>query len=129
MIEKPQRYFKVLKKLTDEEIKEYTEQNEQTLHVTEREDRRKAYKQLEVGAQVCAGYLVDRQHDNGPEVHVMYNTAKIDIFNAKTKKFISFIAARPGQIKRYFDNGTWEEWQRTIYRRALYNFKNNLNYK
>ena len=46
--------------------------------------------------------VVDRHHKNGPEVHEISDTGIITIFNQRTKKMITKLIARPGQIKRYF---------------------------
>lgn len=46
--------------------------------------------------------VVDRHHKNGPEIHELSDTGIVTIFNQKTKKMITQLIARPGQIKRYF---------------------------
>ena len=46
--------------------------------------------------------VVDRHHKNGPEIHEISDTEIITIFNQRTKKMITQLIARPGQIKRYF---------------------------
>lgn len=46
--------------------------------------------------------VVDRHHKNGPEIHELSDTGIITIFNLRTKKMITQLIARPGQIKRYF---------------------------
>ena len=46
--------------------------------------------------------VVDRHHKNGPEIHEISDTGIITIFNQRTKKMITQLIARPGQIKRYF---------------------------
>lgn len=49
--------------------------------------------------------VVDRHHKNGPEIHEISDTGIITIFNQRTKKMITQLIARPGQIKRYFTEG------------------------
>jgi hypothetical protein len=46
--------------------------------------------------------VVDRHHKNGPEIHEISDTGIITIFNQRTKKMITQLIARPGQIRRYF---------------------------
>ena len=49
--------------------------------------------------------VVDRHHKNGPEIHEISDTGIITIFNQRTRKMITQLIARPGQIKRYFTEG------------------------
>ncbi len=46
-------------------------------------------------------FTIDKGHKNGWEYHVIYDNAIIDIYNVKTKKFVTRLLARPGQIRRY----------------------------
>lgn len=46
---------------------------------------------------------VDRGHRNGAEIHVISSTAIITIYNEKTRKIITKLIAKPGQIKRYYN--------------------------
>ena len=43
---------------------------------------------------------LDRGHKNGSEIHVVTDTAIIKIYNARTKKHVTDLIARPGQIGR-----------------------------
>ena len=47
-------------------------------------------------------FIVDRGHKNGAELHVITTNGIIKIFNVRTKKLITKLIARPGQIKRYY---------------------------
>lgn len=47
--------------------------------------------------------VVDKGHKNGPELHQLSDTGIITIYNNRTKKLITKLIARPGQIKRFFD--------------------------
>lgn len=47
-------------------------------------------------------FWVDKDHPNGPEIHVIYDNALIYIYNERTKKLITILIARPGQITRYY---------------------------
>ncbi len=46
--------------------------------------------------------VIDKGHRNGAEVHTLSDTGIITIFNQRTKKLITRLIARPGQIRRYF---------------------------
>lgn len=47
--------------------------------------------------------VVDRNHRNGLEVHIVTDTALVLIFNKESKKLITKLIARPAQITRYFN--------------------------
>ena len=46
---------------------------------------------------------VDRGHENGTEIHVVTDTAIIKIYNARTRKHVTDLIARPNQIRRVYD--------------------------
>jgi hypothetical protein len=46
-------------------------------------------------------FLVNKGHENGSEIHVIYNNGVIRIYNARTKKHITDLIARQAQIERY----------------------------
>lgn len=54
---------------------------------------------------VIAKFLVDRGHANGAEIHEITDTAIINVYNERTHKLITKLIARPGQIRRYYENG------------------------
>ena len=45
---------------------------------------------------------VDRGHKNGTEIHVVTDSGIIKIYNARTKKHVTDLIARPNQIKRVY---------------------------
>lgn len=47
--------------------------------------------------------IIDKGHKNGAEIHIITDSGIIKIFNAKTKKHITDLIARPGQIKRVYN--------------------------
>lgn len=49
-------------------------------------------------------FVVDRGHRNGAELHVITTNGIIKIFNIRTKRLVTKLIARPGQIKRYYYN-------------------------
>lgn len=72
-----------------------------------KEDRRIREQHIkEIGyGEPVASFIVDRGHENGPEIHEITTTGIINIYNQRTKKLVTKLIARPGQIKRYFTNG------------------------
>ena len=68
----------------------------------ERKERAKIIAQIGTG-HIIKEVEVDRNHPNGPEIHKISDTGIITIFNKRTKKMITQLIARPGQIRRYFN--------------------------
>jgi hypothetical protein len=78
--------------------------NETTKHILERGQRFQAYKQY-LNSETLAIYLIDKQHENGNEIHEILKSGIVKIYNEKTKKLITVLAIRTGQISKYaFDN-------------------------
>ena len=46
---------------------------------------------------------LDRGHKNGSEIQVVTDTAIIKIYNARTRKHVTDLIARPNQIKRVYN--------------------------
>ena len=46
---------------------------------------------------------VDRSHKNGTEIHIVTDTAIIKIYNARTRKHVTDLIARPNQIRRVYE--------------------------
>ena len=70
----------------------------------DRQDREALIKQIGEG-KVIKTVVVDKGHRNGPEVHKITDNAIIVIYNQRTGKLITKLIARPGQIKRYYEEG------------------------
>lgn len=51
--------------------------------------------------EIYKAFVVDTNHINGLEIHVITSNAETLIFNCKTKKFITVLFLRPRQAKRY----------------------------
>lgn len=47
---------------------------------------------------------LDRGHKNGSEIHVVTDTAIVKIYNARTRKHVTDLIARPNQIKRVYNS-------------------------
>lgn len=53
---------------------------------------------------IVGSFKVDRGHKNGLERHEISSTGIITIYNDRTNKLITKLVARPGQIRRYYNN-------------------------
>ena len=67
----------------------------------DRKNRKKIIETIGYGNTIKT-VVIDRHHKDGPEIHKISDTGIITIFNQRTKKMITQLIARPGQIKRYF---------------------------
>lgn len=72
-------------------------------YTTERELREIIIRNIGEG-KVIKTVAIDKGHPAGPELHSLSDTGIITIKNARTKKMITKLIARPGQIKRYYNN-------------------------
>lgn len=74
-----------------------------TLHVVKRSKRLQVAQRLiiEESAKVCCIAVVNKGHNNGNEIHVIYNNGIVKIYNANTHKFITVLIARIPQVERY----------------------------
>lgn len=62
--------------------------------------REKLIQQIGIGKEIKT-VEVDKGHPNGAELHTITTNGIIIIRNARTKKMITKLIARPNQIKRY----------------------------
>lgn len=74
-----------------------------TLHVVNRSRRLQVAQRLinEEGAKVCCIAIVNKGHENGNEVHVIYNNGIVKVYNANTHKLVTVLIARIPQVERY----------------------------
>ena len=77
-------------------------------YTEERKYREENIKKIGEG-RVIDSFIVDKGHRNGPEIHEITDTAIINIYNKRTKKLITRLIARPGQIKRYYNGNAPKE--------------------
>lgn len=75
----------------------------QTSHAVKRSKRLQVAERLiiEESAKVVKIAVVNKGHENGEEIHVIYNNGVVKVFNARTHKFITVLIARVPQIERY----------------------------
>lgn len=72
-------------------------------YMTDRQRREEIIKQIGKGTEVKR-VVLDKGHKNGAEIHVISSTGIVTIYNQRTKKLITKLIARPGQIRRYWKN-------------------------
>lgn len=73
-------------------------------YTNDRAKREEIINKIGQGQEVYT-FIIDRGHRNGAEIHAITTTGIINIYNQRTKKLVTKLIARPGQIKRYFAEG------------------------
>ena len=96
-----------------------------TNHITKRSKRLQIANMLLLteSASLIGCYVIDTGHENGLEVHAVYNNGIIKIYNLNTSKFITVLIARIGQMKRYPNI----EITKTMKRKIKSHVQNNYN--
>ena len=56
---------------------------------------------LEESARVLKIAVVNKGHENGNEIHIVYNNGVVKVYNERTRKFITVLIARVPQVERY----------------------------
>ena len=74
-----------------------------TSHAVKRSHRLQIAERLiiEESAKVCKIAVVNKGHENGNEIHLVYNNGIVKVYNARTRRFITVLIARVPQIERY----------------------------
>ena len=74
-----------------------------TSHAVNRSHRLRVAERLiiEESAKVIRIAIVNKGHENGNEVHIVYNNGVVKVYNERTKKFITVLIARVPQVERY----------------------------
>lgn len=70
-------------------------------YTNDRQARERLINEIGNG-KVIKSVVIDRGHRNGAEIHEISDTGIITIFNQRTRKMITKLIARPGQVRRYF---------------------------
>lgn len=75
----------------------------QTSHAVNRSKRLQIAERLiiEESAKVIKIAVVNKGHENGNEIHLVYNNGVVKVYNEHTRKFITVLIARVPQIERY----------------------------
>ena len=74
-----------------------------TSHAVNRSKRLQIAERLiyEESAKVLKIAVVNKGHENGNEIHLVYNNGVVKVYNERTRKFITVLIARLPQIERY----------------------------
>lgn len=74
-----------------------------TSHGVNRSKRLQVAERLIINesAKVIKIAVVNKGHENGNEIHIVYNNGIVKIYNERTRKFITVLIARVPQIERY----------------------------
>ena len=74
-----------------------------TCHGVNRSHRLQIAERLIINesAKVIKIAVVNKGHENGHEIHMVYNNGIVKIYNQNTRKFITVLIAREPQIERY----------------------------
>lgn len=70
----------------------------QTYHTKDRIGRLSKYS---FGNRVDA-FIVDTNHANGLEIHILDDLGYIQVYNKNSKRFITAMSGRPSQLKKYY---------------------------
>ena len=65
-------------------------------------NRSERAKHMNYNIKLVNAFVVDKHHENGLEIHAIYDDGTIKIFNYRTKKLITVLFGRVGQIVRYY---------------------------
>ncbi len=71
-------------------------------YAEERRHREEIISRIGLGRELVT-IEVDRNHPKGPELHTITSTGIIIIRNKRSHKIVTKLIARPGQIRRYFE--------------------------
>lgn len=84
-------------------------------------------KYLHGDGNVIDGFIVDKGHKDGPEVHSLTDNGVIIVHNLESGVLITKLLARPEQIKRYYsdDREKPPEYNRVL---ELAKWHESLNY-
>ena len=74
-----------------------------TAHAVNRSKRLQVAERLiyEESAKIVKIAVVNKEHKNGNEIHLVYNNGVVKVYNENTRKFITVLIARVPQIERY----------------------------
>lgn len=89
---------------------------DETNHITKRSKRLQVANMLlfTESATLLGRYVIDTGHENGLEVHAVWNNGIIKIYNLYSSKFVTVLIARIGQMKRYPDIEVTKTMKRKI---------------
>lgn len=99
--------------------------NINTNHISDRTKRIAKINELirTENGKVIDAYEVNTGHENGNEIHIVYNNGVVKIYNKNSRKYITAIVAREPQMERYGIVLT-----KTMKNKIKKHIKANLNY-
>lgn len=96
-------------------------------------DRQNRINEIDEIGNPVYSFVVETGHRNGPEIHTLTDKSLIFIQNQNTRRLVTFLFARPQQLKRYFENLQIkipnDQTFRNMIRTAFNNFQNGKNEK
>ena len=73
-------------------------------HYKNQRDKREKFIEEHLGkGYAIDGFIVDKGHYKGAEVHSIYDNGIIVVHNLRSGKLVTKLLARPQQIKRYYE--------------------------
>ena len=111
--------FKYIKKLS---LECYNDFDKKTTHFSaERQERYNKYLPLIENSEIIKMCIIDTEHRNGLEVHIINDNAICLVYNLKSRKLVTPLALREGQLKRY------NLYDKRLREKARVNQKNGFN--
>lgn len=87
------------------------EKEEDSLHYRKDRKTREYLVNCVIGdGHVIREMYIDKGHPHGPELHALTDTGVIIISNYDTRKVITKLVARPGQVRRFYRGETVPNW-------------------
>lgn len=120
--------FKLIRQMSRSEFDILTSDSINTSHwALERYNR---FEYLEKNAEPIEGFIaiVDKCHENGPEVHALFTDGSIRIYNYASHRFITALLARPAQAKRIMNTEIYSILPCKIYTQCRDNIAKGRNY-
>lgn len=87
----------------------------------DRKDRRKTIERILGKGKVLTSFVVDKNHENGFTRDYLLDNGVVMVVNEESKKYITIIVPRVGQIRRYFKDGIVPPQYKFLLKIARYN--------
>lgn len=82
-------------------------------YTADRQERENLIQQIGYGT-IVKTVEIDRGHRNGPELHKVSTTGIVTVYNKRTGRLVTKLIARPGQLRRYFEEVPEELMKKAI---------------
>lgn len=93
-------------------------------YMTQRNEREKFIEECLGEGHIIDGFIVDKGHVKGAEVHSITDNGIIIVHNLLSGKLVTKLLARPQQIKRYYEHSQREppkEYEKVLELARLHN--------